>query len=149
MSQCRHPISGHKDFADQVPTPPSKLETVAELQRESPEFTLRTQTVKKLAELLEQERVVHDRGIPSSGKALGQFLYPYPKSRGETFFLIWKWLTDRNPLDQAMETFSRRQRNEANLLRLQVVVILDEAQYTCLRRTVSTPNFQIITHYQH
>lgn len=126
--KCLHPIAAHKDFPEQVPAP--KPET--DIPRDSPEYTPRTRTVTKLAELLDRQRVVHVRGIPSSGKTtLSQFLSSHLKSRGETVYSMPMWSTNRLALDQVMSLcLPPEHRSETNLMRLPVVVIIDEAQYS-------------------
>lgn len=99
-----------------------------------PQYCPRTETVQKIATLLNQEKIIHIRGTPASGKSLlANFLYEYFFSRGQEVYLIDEWPKDRK--ETALELvlaacLPEGHRDVAKLIQSNLILILDEAQYT-------------------
>src|SRR3954447_10930048 len=71
--------------------PPKSLE-------DDPYICPRTDTVKKLATILDEKRVVHVRGTPSSGKTtLAYLLWEYYDKRRECVVLLTGWHNVSDP----------------------------------------------------
>lgn len=99
-----------------------------------PQYCPRTDTVQKIATLLDQEKIIHIRGTPASGKSLlANFLYEYFFSRNQEVYLIDEWPQDRK--ETALELvlsacLPEGRRTIAQLIQSNLVLILDESQYT-------------------
>lgn len=99
-----------------------------------PQYCPRTETVHEIATLLNQEKIIHIRGTPASGKSLlANFLYEYFFSRGQEVYLIDEWPRDRK--ETALELvlaacLPEGHRNIAELIQSDLILILDESQYT-------------------
>lgn len=92
----------------------------------------RTSTVQKLATLLDEKRVVHVRGTPTSGKTtLAHLLWEYYSKRRMPVVLLTGW---HNVIDRKAHLISQCEAcgysgiERTTLLKADVVFILDEAQ---------------------
>ena len=97
-----------------------------------PDICPRTKTVETLAKILEEDRVVHVRGTPSSGKtALAHLLYKYYEDRGESVVLIDGWDNILDPTTHLVNQCIISRYNEViprNLLTLDLIFLFDESQ---------------------
>lgn len=99
-----------------------------------PQWCPRRGTVERLAALLEEQRIVHVRGTPASGKSLlAGFLHEYlifdQGEKNVTYFDDWS--ENERPLNQVLSAcLPEGHRTQNDLIYGQHVVILDEAQYS-------------------
>ena len=99
---------------------------------DDPYICPRTDTVEKLAELLDKKRVVHVRGTPCSGKTtLAMLLWDYYRERGERVVFLNGWHNVRNPrihLVDECNAYGYYGVEPHTLTKANVVFIFDEAQ---------------------
>ena len=93
----------------------------------------RTDTVEKLADLLDDKHVIHVRGTPSSGKTtLASLLWMYYQERGHRVVFVPYWIDVKDPhefLAQLCELAGITGVNSSNILsRDDIIFIVDEAQ---------------------
>lgn len=107
--------------------PPEKLSIEDDLH-----ICPRTDTVQRLATILDEERVVYVRGTPSSGKTtLAHLLWNYYKKRGEPVVYLNGWHDVSKPttyLISKCEASGYSGIEDHTLLCTNVVFIFDEAQ---------------------
>ena len=113
--------------------PPKPLNPLEELSIEDDlHICPRTDTVERLAKILNEERVVHVRGTPSSGKTtLAHLLRSYYKKRREPVVYLNGWHDVSNPttyLISKCEALGYSGIEDHTLLYTNVVFIFDEAQ---------------------
>ena len=112
----------------QAPPPPQ----LASL--DDPKVCPRENTTKRLAEILDEEWLIHVRGTPSSGKTtLALLLRDYCKLRGDHAVYLPGWAKDKdgvlNLLSECEDMGYRGITND-NLFSQNLIFILDEAQDT-------------------
>lgn len=99
---------------------------------DNPYICLRTDTVEKLATILDEKRVVHVRGTPSSGKTtLAILLWKYYRERNERVVFLNGWHNVRNPRTHLVDECKARGYygvEPHTLTDANVVFIFDEAQ---------------------
>ncbi len=97
-----------------------------------PAISPRTKTVETLARILEEDRVVHVRGTPSSGKTtLAHLLYHYYEDRGKPVVSIDGWHNIPDPTTHLVNLCNISgydQVKPSNLLTMDLVFLFDEAQ---------------------
>lgn len=97
-----------------------------------PDICPRTKTVETLARIIDEKRVVHVRGTPSSGKTtLVHLLYQHYEDRGDAVVLIDGWHNIPDPtiyLVNRCITSGYHGVTPSNLLSLEVVFLFDESQ---------------------
>ncbi len=112
----------------EISNPPRKFSTVLPYQDIYP----RTKTVENLAEILDEQRVVHVRGTPSSGKTtLAHLLYQHYENRKEPVISIEGWLHTPDPiafLVNKCNALGYHGITLGNLINSNVVFLFDEAQ---------------------
>lgn len=97
-----------------------------------PDITPRVRTVKKLAALLNEKGVLHIRGTPSSGKTtLAGLLYDHYLHSQVPVVFMTGWFHIIDPLEHLVRQCNAagyREVTRGNLLRQNLIFILDEAQ---------------------
>ncbi|KAL1968867.1 hypothetical protein VTN77DRAFT_1228 [Rasamsonia byssochlamydoides] len=92
----------------------------------------RAATVRKLALMLDEKRVIHVRGTPSSGKTvLANLLWHYYRNRREPVVLLHQWHNVKNPMRHLVEKCHENGYTSVQLETFsgsEVVFLLDEAQ---------------------
>jgi hypothetical protein len=103
-----------------------------EFLKDDPYISPRTDTVEKLATILDEKRVVHVRGTPSSGKTtLAILLWKYYHKRRERVVFLDGWDNVSNPRTYLVDECRARGYSGVEphtLTKANVVFILDEAQ---------------------
>lgn len=98
----------------------------------NPYICPRTDTVEKLATILEEKRVIHVRGTPCSGKTtLAKLLWKYYRKRGERVVFLHDWHNISNSTIYLVDECKARGYygvEPHTLTDANVVFILDEAQ---------------------
>ncbi|KAI9371775.1 hypothetical protein BJX61DRAFT_510218 [Aspergillus egyptiacus] len=139
--KCLHPLTQHGDASsavvDSIQQGSDQLKTSSNpFQYLSP----RSETVSKLADLIDSQKVVHVRGTPASGKTtLARLLQKYykAKKRNSIFIDTWRELDEYpsagdDPYLQAWSKLDRmlRTRFDPNMdyLAPGTILIIDEAQ---------------------
>ena len=98
------------------------------------EYSMRGKTIQKLVDLIEEEKVIHVRGPPSSGKStMAKLLHHYYTGRGETVAFIDEWSTKV----RAADIITAKCRSKGYWGRLNgfdwgtgLIIIMDEAEKT-------------------
>lgn len=98
------------------------------------EYSRRGKTIQKLVDLIEEEKVIHVRGPPSSGKStMAKLLHHYYTGRGETVAFIDEWSTKV----RAADIITAKCRSKGYWGRLNgfdwgtgLIIIMDEAEKT-------------------
>lgn len=114
-----------------APSPPPP--TLSIRSSDYPQWCPRRGTVERLAALLEEQRIVHVRGTPASGKSLlAGFLHEYLIDHGERNVIYFDdWSENERPLNQVLSAcLPEGRRTQNDLIYGHHVVILDEAQYS-------------------
>lgn len=141
---CDHLMSFHGNFVGttnpQTESPPQPVASspppsiLPIRSSDYPQWCPRRGTVERLAALLEEQRIVHVRGTPASGKSLlAGFLHEYlifdQGEKNVTYFDDWS--ENERPLNQVLSAcLPEGHRTQNDLIYGQHVVILDEAQYS-------------------
>src|SRR5205809_5967703 len=99
-----------------------------------PKICPRQNTTKRLAEILDEEWVIHVRGTPSSGKTtLAKLLRDYCELRRERAVYLPGWVKDNGGVRHLLlecEKSGFRGITDRNLFSQNLIFILDEAQDT-------------------
>jgi hypothetical protein len=115
--QCEHPRFQHKNQPPPV--------------GDNPDICPRTDTVEKLATILDEKRVIHVRGTPASGKTtLAILLWEYYHERRKPVIFLHGWhnVSDpRNHLVNQCKEHGYRGVEAHTLTDVNVVFIIDEA----------------------
>lgn len=97
-------------------------------------YSRREKTIQKLVHLIEEERVIHVRGTPSSGKStMAKLLHHYYTTKGEKVAFVDEWSTKVRPED----ILTAKCRSKGHWRELNghdcgndLIIILDEAEKT-------------------
>ncbi|EAL88434.1 hypothetical protein AFUA_1G07240 [Aspergillus fumigatus Af293] len=136
---CSHSLTQHGDVSsaevDSTQQRSSQLETSSIL---CPYISPRSETVSKLADLIDSQKVVHVRGTPASGKTtLARLLQQYykAKKRNSIFIDTWRELDEYPSVGDDLHAWSKldrmlRTRFDSNMdyLAPGTILIIDEAQ---------------------
>ena len=142
---CDHLMSIHADYGKSIAStktcrcrylfivPPSLPPPKERLSIQNNPYTCpRTDTIEKLATILDERRVVHVRGTPSSGKTtLAHLLFDYYDRRGEPVVFLNGWHNASEPttyLISQCEAYGYSGIGRHALLKTNIVFIFDEAQ---------------------
>jgi hypothetical protein len=102
------------------------------IPKDNPYICPRPDTVEKLATILDEKRVVHVRGTPSSGKTtLAILLLKYYRKRREPVVFLNGWHDISDPTDYLVNQCKKRGYHgidDSTLTDADIVFILDEAQ---------------------
>lgn len=141
--KCDHPLTQHGDASSvEIDSTQQGSRQLEKASKTCPYLSSRSETVSKMAELVDSQKVVHVRGTPASGKStLATLLLQYLEAMGRTVVLTETW----NDLDgypfigdngylHAWSKLNEMLRTKFNpskdYLAPGTIIIIDEAQRT-------------------